>query len=455
MSGDRTRFVDLERFDLGDALSLQDLIYAYLDNVIGNLLGYGGGCLSAPKITLSSAGGHYYAGYGAFAFYHSDRVLTDDNGTTYKGWEGRILLHDPAKSGNVPAASKVDYTSAKGAAEAAFGGAGLDPFNTAGAYPFVWARPILVNADADARRQWNTGAGQEQPVTVETRQRVRVEFSLGKNNTTAPDPDGGAAWVAVGKFVDWQGGPGTLTPTIQALSPWDNPELWTATNEAGNWFDDGWNSNLGARRNVSMGMFLDSLTSGGAIPDGGFTPGADRSIGLIPMLHLIRKVVLLLHANGNDFNWFRPQSNVQSAQENALVALIEIADLQNAMAKLDEAPKPWAAGQIYWDGASYALSAAEAGHNGHALHIGAVNMLGAGQIDVLIADPPTGYNIVSAIASPQESSGIDVGMVVKVTNGPLDAGGTPWKVTVKVFRANSGNATNASFYLTVFISKNV
>lgn len=322
MSGDRTRLVEEERFDLPDALSLQDLVYAYLDQALGGLMGFGGGCLSPPKFTLSQVGPSYFLALGAFAFYHSEQSLTDDAGTTYKGWKGRTLFHKPADSGNIPAASKLNYTTVKAAAEVAFAGPGLTPFSSAGCYPFIWARPILVNADSDARRQWNLGAGSEQPVTMTTRQRIRCEFSFGTSNTAAPADDGGYKWVAVAKIVDWTGNGGALVPSIQALSVWDSQELWTATSEPNaNAFDDGLNSNGGSEATVNMSTFMDALQSGDALFGGGFhQTGKNRSLGLIPMLHLLRNAIKRQGSNGSA-QWFHPAANLESLLDLANDAL--------------------------------------------------------------------------------------------------------------------------------------
>lgn len=353
MSGDKTRLVALERLDLEDVDSLQDLLYAYSDLALGMIMGYGGGALSPFKQTLSNNGVTWWVTIGSFAFYHAERLLSDDAGVTYKAWKGRIVLHDQTKADNVPAQSKINYTAAKAAAEAAFAGAGLDPFNTALAYPFIWARPIYVNADTAARRQWSVGAGQEQSVALETRKRVRVEFSLGVSNTAAPAPDGGYGWISVGKIVDWTGNMGAMVPTIQALAPWDDPETWQNTASAGTWFDNGQNASAGAQNNVSIGTILDSLQSGALIPDGGGFQalGKDRSFGLIQILHLMREATRKV--GGTVDGWFHPSADARGAQDDATLALNQNAAQDALLNPLTTVARPVFTAVFWRGGASY------------------------------------------------------------------------------------------------------
>nr|CAB4128572.1 hypothetical protein UFOVP114_43 [uncultured Caudovirales phage] len=454
-TGDITRLVPSERGDLSDVLSLQSLVYDAMARTIGALLGSGSGCLSPFKVTLSNDGVHWYAQLGAFAMYHSVPTLTDDSGTTYKGWDGRVLLHDPTQA-NSPALSKIDYAAAKAAAEAAFSGAGLDYFGTAGAWPFIWARPILVDEDVQGRRKWDTG--QEKAVTMATRSRVRIEFSLGKNNTSPPDPDGGASWGIIGKFVDWTGDSGALVPTIQPLSVWDNPEKVATTGEAGNWFDTGFGSNLGDHPKTTVSPFLDALESGSAVRtaggDAGFTPtGKNRDLGLIQLLHIIRAVDGKFRSP-TPWRFYEsdaPETFAQIADDVANLIPSQITDLQMQITDLTAAFGARLAryesnfvilsGYIGWDGSAWGFDASL-----RAYLCGSVGFsgMGTGAVEITLGTV-TGlsYKIVAAHANLVED-GVRGYCTIAIS--------APNRLSAYIFDS-AETATNHAFFLTVYATK--
>lgn len=264
---DRVRLEANELLVLPDYDAGQTLQHDALGLVLGGLVGNANGCLSPWTYALTDNGaGVYYVTPGAFQFLISAPALTDDGGATYRGWRSQVVTHNPAQGGQV---SAMDYTVAR-----AFAVAGI----AASAYPFVYAQPVLVEADTAARKKWAAGA--QASVSVKTRYRERVSFKL---SVAAPDDASNAGWACVGRLRNWLNGTGVPdpgTPSFHPLTWLDSYEKHQNASESGNWYNP-LAKNLG-----TAALALPSLVNvpGFSIID---SDSASKDLGIGQMLALV------------------------------------------------------------------------------------------------------------------------------------------------------------------------
>lgn len=303
-SGDKVKLHAQERFDLPDANALQSLLYSYMESALGALLGYGNGCLSRPTLTFTQVGAVFNVTFGAFQLYYSQRETLDPDGVTYKTWRGRVLSHVPGGS----QVSVLDYTAARAAAVAANVVPGGIPAGTAGAFPFLWARPLDLDTDTANRRQWSIPGGTEQLVALLTRTRAVVEFKLGDKQP--PTNDGKGEWCVFGKITAWNGAgtPVIGTPTITLLPVWDgggvnaandavsDAWLWVdSNNDLGSWWTPGGNNS----------QTLDIIANPNGLPGVGSGAVSDNwSLGLVHLLSVVRSRFKELLANDGTAAWY-------------------------------------------------------------------------------------------------------------------------------------------------------
>lgn len=222
---DRVRFQPQERLDLVDANALQELVYEYVGQALGGIMGNAGGALTTIEYESVENGGTYYIALKPFQYYWSQPELVTPtvtkNGTTAyvpKRYRGMVVSFDPSDEGQL---ETVDWTAIRNAWKntavlgdntAGFGRevhGGTSPGGTL-LMPILWARPYHVDTDLDARREWNVAAQQELPISMKTRTRVRSEFKL---QMARPVPDPGDQnqnqWVAIGRVAAWNYDSGT------------------------------------------------------------------------------------------------------------------------------------------------------------------------------------------------------------------------------------------------------
>jgi len=124
--------------------------------------------------------------------------------------------------------------------------------------PFLWARPVLVDADSGPRRKWDVATSQEVPITINTRRRVRLEFAVSTTEPQVPDSDldgvpDEAPWVKVGRFCSWElnvqydglARLGPEEPVLWPKSAWDSEDWFSFTREPGTVNFDGLDGNTG------------------------------------------------------------------------------------------------------------------------------------------------------------------------------------------------------------------
>ena len=192
---DRVRLIPLERAELEDVEALQELIYEHLKRHTGQLLGaadLNGGLLSAPSPSLNTVTGAL--SFQSFAFCEIDEGSDTSDGTT-RTPIAQVIRFDSGVTGHIN--HPVD-TSAM----------------LQGAIYGLFARAVTIESDSAPRRQFSTVTGLEEPLTMNTRERERVEFSLIK----APSVPAGDRWVKVLELT--KGANGAVSST--AVSLWDD-----------------------------------------------------------------------------------------------------------------------------------------------------------------------------------------------------------------------------------------
>ena len=192
---DLVRLLTLERAELEDHLAFQSLIYEYLKRQAGQLLGGGvnsstaGGLLSFPSQTV------HQGKLSTFSFSFMGLSLGNDSsdGTT-RTPEAHLSRFDPNSSGHI------NYP--------------LDVSGVlTGSIYGVFVRPVLVDSDQAPRRQFSLVTGVEEPVTLNTRQRERIEWAILKE----PSSPSGAGWAKIFELSVSSSGAYTVKP----LSFWD------------------------------------------------------------------------------------------------------------------------------------------------------------------------------------------------------------------------------------------
>lgn len=202
------KLVAQERFDLIDALALQQGTLDYLASALGNLMGQSSGLLSELTLDISTAS-KVVTFNDKFSFFITKPTESIGNrdGT---GYTGEVVLYDPQNPAQ--AMQSVDYTATKNAKDSYFDNGSLDALGedasddsrllqAADFAPFLWARPVQVEGQLDARRKWSVAQQSEVPVTMNTRTITAVEFSL---SASMPEySEGTSPWAPIAKIVSW------------------------------------------------------------------------------------------------------------------------------------------------------------------------------------------------------------------------------------------------------------
>jgi hypothetical protein len=408
--GDAVRFEALERVDLIDADGMQDLRrYAEMLNH-GGAWGQGPGCLSAFVQNYSANGTTVLVSVGPFQFGYTYDARTStgarlaDPGPPppstrspfgdgkIKAQAGLVVTHDPSDSGQAPL-STFDVTSFTAYIRSVWFGEGgawpatFDP----NLWPYLWARPVMVDATSDARRQWNTGTHTEAAVTIETRRRVRVEFMLSVDEPSVPLDSSGVpeepTWVKIGRVAGWEDlsaaqynvdgeGAGPALPRIYPLAALDGGtwpafvqgEIWDESENPpvlGQWAWSQYLSPFPAWWNVSGHEGY--LQSGGTVLNRGFntpaTLGLGSAFGILADRLRAHLVGADSGANGTAGFWERPTHGIKwliDKTEDLLLQVAQLADDINTLEADVEAiagqPRmvawgnyPWKVATAGWD----------------------------------------------------------------------------------------------------------
>ena len=248
MCADRVRFQAQERLDLVDANALQALIYEYVGQAVGGIMGNSAGALTTIEYDTNENAGVYTISLKPFQYYWCQPELiapvTRPDGTVRevpKRYSGLVVSFNPSDSGQV---ETIDWTFARNVwrdtavagdndgptlAEGVHGGT-----QPGGSYflPILWARPFSLDTDIDARREWNIAAQSELPISMKTRTRIRTEFKFQMQRPEVDPADTNQnQYVPIARVAAWsydtgtQNANGAYVPDSFYLAPiyvWDS-----------------------------------------------------------------------------------------------------------------------------------------------------------------------------------------------------------------------------------------
>ena len=305
----KVRTISKERVDKPDFDAGADNVYAYIESMLGGLLGYGGGLLSPPKLTYTDNGVTYNVALGAFHAYWSQRDTYDAASATYRGWRGKVLSHVPGGS----QVSILDYTANRAAAVAANVVPTGIPAGTAGAFPYLWMRPTEVDTDNEARRYWD--GSDEAGVAIDTRTTTYLSFIF----ADSPPSSSGGEWTPIGKITAWTGaGTATITtPTLALLSVWDGGGIKgsAAYSDPWAWADNGegsWDEGLLDSNNSTVSWLFDAMEYVDVDPSGfgALAEPQNRSLGLIQLLYIIRSRIKRVISTDGTTSWLASTTGI-------------------------------------------------------------------------------------------------------------------------------------------------
>lgn len=277
MSEDRVRLEDQERLDKPDADALQELVYTYVREAFGGLVGNASGLLSPLAWTEQNNGvDTFQLSLDRLVLCHVENQATriEDRGplggnvNVGAKWGSVVYSFDPTDAGHLN--HPIDYTAARG----------IEAGGPGGTKPYIWARPYGVPSDVDTRRVWNVATGAEVATPVQTRTRQRMEFEI---SAAAPVQGAGLPWVAIARVWTW--GVGPVPSVIYGLSAWDDSDLYTFFNDSG---DEEYPDELAG--STSFAHPLERLTHASGLLDGTVNdyPPTERTAGLMYHLHWLR-----------------------------------------------------------------------------------------------------------------------------------------------------------------------
>lgn len=207
---DSVRLQALERAELNDLLALQGLTYEHIRRALGHLLGSPnhtgdtgeGGLISKPALTYNSTAGTL--ALSSFSYLE----LTRGGATITAGQtatpEARLIRFDSGASGHTN--HPIDISA----------------HSTANTYMSVWARFTSINEDIDARRAWSVTQSTEISITIPTRERERVEFTVRLTADGRPTDSGASRWVALFDYFISSGGALNVTTYHHGLGAADD-----------------------------------------------------------------------------------------------------------------------------------------------------------------------------------------------------------------------------------------
>jgi len=189
---DKVRLLPLQRAELEDHLALQNLNYEHSKRATGQLLGTArfedprGGVLSHPSPVFDINNGILNLNSFSFCSFQDG---TDQSAGEIRTPIAQIARFDSGALGHSNYPIDVSVISPNSSY-------------------FLYARPTTIQSDNDARRQFSVVTGQEEPITMNTRERERIEFNLFKS----PGIPSGDGWAWIGTIDASSNGDLSFTP---------------------------------------------------------------------------------------------------------------------------------------------------------------------------------------------------------------------------------------------------
>jgi hypothetical protein len=273
---DKIKVYPQERLDIVDVDALQTLVYNYVQEAMGSLIGPARGCLSQPSVTFID-GTPDKISLSDFSFVASKAIGSSifGNKTKYNNFASQIVKFDSTllDHGNYPISlTGVDTTM------------------------FLWARPLMVDTDLANRRKWDVAQGAEVTFSDETRSRMRVEFAFSATDPTINGDD--FQYSPIAKVTTITGSLILLT----FISAFDSADIQAVTGESGTFYDSS---------NTSATAFSGMLPTY-RLDD------ANVNTGLLSVVHALGRMVRQMHAKGendpsgtsNPLQWYNTQPKI-------------------------------------------------------------------------------------------------------------------------------------------------
>ena len=214
---DRVKLHAQERLDLDDARALQTLVYDYVQEALGGLLGHARGVLSVPQITQVENGGAPYITLSPFQFVTATpiesgiSVSSPSAGTALTQFKTTVVTYDASEE----ASAQISIDNARAYYQ-----------DFVGAY--LWARPVSIDTDQATRIRWSVSGGAEQTFSANTRESQRVAFVISTAEPTYAT--GEAKWARIALLTGW-----TDADNTDSLAQWQVLSVWEH-DSARQWF---------------------------------------------------------------------------------------------------------------------------------------------------------------------------------------------------------------------------
>jgi hypothetical protein len=282
----RVNWAAREMVGVGDQTAISTLFDGAVQRQLGAMMGKANG-VSSPFTTTFTTGFNLLA-FSPFQFYMSTPALYNSAGDVV-GWNGAFLDYDPQAPG------QPNVWAITNAAAAASSNVVLVP----DAIPWIYARPVSVLTDTDARVQ---AAPTRAITSMPTRVRIAIELQFNILDEDDPVNEG---WARIGQITDWSA-PGVSppgTPTVTPISYWDDPNVSAVIGENSDFGGTGGMAAPPSRAQV----LLDGIVSGDT-PNGIYATQPQKSMGIVQMLAAVRSRLTLLLSADSTYTWLSKMS---------------------------------------------------------------------------------------------------------------------------------------------------
>ena len=253
---DRVKLYPQERLDLGDAGALQQLVYDYVQDALGSLIGPARGCLSQPLVTFIN-GTPDKISFSDFSFIASKPTGNALLGLFKVNFSSHIVKFDSSLTdhGNYPI-----------------------PLTGVNDTMFLWARPLMIDTDLANRRKWDVAQGAEVTFSDKTRERMRVTFAFSATDPTVEGDDFQYSPLAKVRTIT-----GTYV-LFDFISAFDSKDMQAVTGESGTFYDS---------TNTNATAFSGMLPT--------YQQSASNvNVGLLSVIHALGRMTRQMHAKGEN-----------------------------------------------------------------------------------------------------------------------------------------------------------
>jgi len=288
---DKVKLHAQERLDLDDTRALQTLVYDYVQEALGGLMGHMRGSLSAPTITQTENNGAPYIELSKFQFATSTPVESSavstsspSSGLALNQYKNIIVSYDP----NEETTTQISIDTIRAYYQ-----------DYIGAY--LWARPTMVDTDTATRVKWDVSQGAEVTFSDDTRESQRVQFAISLNEpvySTSTE----AKWAPIARLDSFSNGDNTNSlAEWQIISAFEHDDARTFMGTV--------SGDQLARNKVTFDYMMDAL------PLYPMNSGRSyRSLGLADQIAILRYKIAQMQGYGTNDpsdtptnrNWYLP-----------------------------------------------------------------------------------------------------------------------------------------------------